>query len=113
MRRTRWHVPPAEIVAALPGPRGARSAPVFDRGDVRVELYAPVGEDEQRPHERDELYIVVTGEGHFLCAGTDVSFAPGDLLFVPAGMEHRFEAFSDDLVVWVIFFGPHGGYGVG
>lgn len=113
MRRTRWHVPPSEILAALPGPDGARSAAVFDRGDVRVELYAPRGKDEQRPHERDELYIVVAGEGHFRCAGTDVPFAPGDLLFVPAGMEHHFEEFGDDLVVWVILFGPHGGYGVG
>jgi mannose-6-phosphate isomerase-like protein (cupin superfamily) len=78
-----------------------------------VELYAPRGVDEQRPHERDELYIVVTGRGRFRSAGTEVAFAPGDLLFVPAGMEHRFEAFGDDLVVWVVFFGPHGGYGVG
>jgi mannose-6-phosphate isomerase-like protein (cupin superfamily) len=86
---------------------------VFDRGDLRVELYAPRGVDEQRPHERDELYIVVAGRGRFRCAGAEVAFAPGDLLFVPAGMEHRFEAFGDDLVVWVVFFGPHGGYGVG
>ena len=26
-----------------------------------------------------------------------------------AGGEHRFEEFSDDLVVWVIFYGPDGG----
>jgi hypothetical protein len=24
-------------------------------------------------------------------------------------VEHRFEEFSDDLVVWVIFYGPEGG----
>ncbi|HKJ94324.1 MAG TPA: cupin domain-containing protein [Gammaproteobacteria bacterium] len=113
MRRSRWHVPPDEILAALPAPDGSRAAPVFDRGDVRVELYAPRGRDEQRPHERDELYVVVAGEGRFRCAGAEVRFAPGDLLFVPAGMEHRFEEFGDDLVLWVVLFGPHGGYGVG
>lgn len=113
MRRARWHVPPGEILAALPATGGSRSAPVFDRGDLRVELYAPRGRDEQRPHERDELYVVVSGSGDFRCAGATVSFAPGDLLFVPAGMEHRFERFGDDLVVWVVFFGPRGGYGVG
>jgi hypothetical protein len=28
---------------------------------------------------------------------------------VPAGMTHRFESFTDDLTVWVIFYGPQGG----
>jgi uncharacterized protein YjlB len=32
-----------------------------------------------------------------------------DVLFVPAGVEHRFEGFSDDFAVWVFFFGPEGG----
>lgn len=113
MRRSRWHVPPAEILASLPGPDGSRAAKVFDRGDVRVELYAPRGRDEQRPHDRDELYVVVSGEGRFRCANSEVPFGPGDLLFVPAGVDHRFEGFGEDLVVWVVFFGPHGGYGVG
>jgi mannose-6-phosphate isomerase-like protein (cupin superfamily) len=36
-------------------------------------------------------------------------FGPGDLLFVRAGVEHRFEEFSDDLAVWVSFYGPDGG----
>ncbi len=36
-------------------------------------------------------------------------FGPGDLLFVPAGVVHRFEEFTDDLVVWVVFYGPPGG----
>lgn len=35
--------------------------------------------------------------------------APGDFLFVPAGVEHRFEEFTDDLAVWVVFYGPDGG----
>jgi mannose-6-phosphate isomerase-like protein (cupin superfamily) len=39
------------------------------------------------------------------------SFEPGDALFVPAGAVHRFEDFSDDLAVWVVFWGPPGGEG--
>lgn len=113
MRRSRWHVPPGEILAALPRPGGARSASVFDRGDVCVELYAPRGSDEQTAHDRDELYVVVAGEGSFRCAGAVVAFAPGDLLFVPAGVEHRFEDFGDDFAAWAVYFGPRGGYGVG
>jgi len=33
----------------------------------------------------------------------------GDVIFAPAGIEHRFENFSDDFVTWVIFYGPVGG----
>jgi hypothetical protein len=28
---------------------------------------------------------------------------------VKAGVEHRFEEFSKDLAVWVVFYGPDGG----
>ena len=38
-----------------------------------------------------------------------IRFGPGDLLFVPAGVVHRFEEFTDDLAVWVVFYGPEGG----
>jgi hypothetical protein len=31
------------------------------------------------------------------------------VLFVPALEEHRFERFTDDLIVWVMFYGPEGG----
>lgn len=34
---------------------------------------------------------------------------PGDLLFVPAGVVHRFEEFTDDFATWVMFYGPEGG----
>jgi mannose-6-phosphate isomerase-like protein (cupin superfamily) len=36
-------------------------------------------------------------------------FTAGDVLFVPAGEEHRFERFSDDLILWAVFWGPEGG----
>ena len=34
-------------------------------------------------------------------------------LFAAAGATHRFENFSDDLTVWVLFYGPEGGESVG
>jgi hypothetical protein len=30
-------------------------------------------------------------------------------MFVAAGTEHHFEDFTDDLAVWVAFYGPPGG----
>lgn len=82
---------------------------LFERGTLSVELYAPRGIDAQTPHARDEVYVVARGSGTFLCAGERRAFASGDLLFVPAGVEHRFEDFGDDFAAWVVFYGPDGG----
>jgi len=99
----------AEALARLPGPKGERFAAVFERGSLTVEIYAPRGSDPQKPHTRDEGYVVVRGTGEFINGPDRESFGPGDFLFVAAGVEHRFVNFSDDLVVWVIFYGPEGG----
>jgi len=93
----------------LPGKAGERFTLVFRHGTLEVELYAPRGGDPQQPHRRDEVYVVVKGSGSFLNGASRHPFGPGDVLFVPAGVTHRFEAFTDDLVVWVIFYGPDGG----
>ena len=99
----------AEALARLPGPQGERFVTVIEHGSLLVEVYAPRGSDPQKPHTRDEVYIVVEGSGDFVTAQGRQQFGPGDLLFAPAGEEHRFENFSDDLTVWVIFYGPEGG----
>ncbi|HWD87385.1 MAG TPA: cupin domain-containing protein [Mucilaginibacter sp.] len=84
-------------------------AKVMEHGSMSVEIYRPQKIDPQTPHGQDELYMVISGRGEFLNDGKRSSFAPGDVLFVPAGVEHRFENFSDDFVTWVIFYGPEGG----
>ena len=53
--------------------------------------------------------MVASGRGTFVHGGQRTEFGPGDLLFVPAGVVHRFEDFGDDLALWVIFYGPEGG----
>ena len=105
MRRTTV----AEAIVLLPGPAGERFAKVLWHGSMEVEIYAPRGTDPQTPHTRDELYVVVNGSGEFVNGPERHSFSPGDVLFVPAGVEHRFEDFTDDLAVWVVFYGPEGG----
>ena len=77
-----------------------------------MKLYAPRGSDPQTPHMRDEIYVVIRGTGDFICPGERRKFGPHDFLFVSAGMEHRFENFSDDLALWVFFYGPEGGEAV-
>jgi mannose-6-phosphate isomerase-like protein (cupin superfamily) len=82
---------------------------MFERGDISVELFAPRSVDTQLPHTRDELYIVSSGSGLFRRESQICEFKAGDMLFVPAHVEHRFESFSVDFRTWVFFFGREGG----
>lgn len=86
-----------------------RFVTLLRRGSLSVELYAPRGHDPQQPHKQDELYVVMSGSGEFVNGDERHPFGPGDVLFVPAGVEHRFENFSADFQTWVIFYGPEGG----
>jgi mannose-6-phosphate isomerase-like protein (cupin superfamily) len=105
----------AELLRQIPGapsaqwPQGERYAQAFAHGTMSVGFYAPLGADPQRPHQRDEIYIVHSGSGELVVAGERQPFAPGDVLFVAAGVEHRFERFSTDFSAWVVFWGPPGG----
>ncbi|HJQ26825.1 MAG TPA: cupin domain-containing protein [Blastocatellia bacterium] len=98
-----------EALAKLPGETGKRFVTLFTHGSLQVEMYAPRGFDPQKPHTRDEVYIVASGQGEYVCAGARQKFEPGDLLFAAAGEAHWFERFSDDFAVWVLFYGPEGG----
>ena len=98
-----------DALLRLPGPKGERFATVFQHGSLLVEIYAPRGVDPQKPHTRDEIYFVITGSGEYICGESRQRFGPTDILFAAAGVEHRFENFSDDLALWVLFYGPEGG----
>jgi len=104
-----WHVTAADALARVPTPEGKRFVEVLSHGSLAVEIYAPRGSDPQTPHSRDEVYVILRGRGEFLRGTERVRFAPGDVLFAPAGAAHRFEGFSDDFATWVFFYGPEGG----
>ena len=95
-----------EALSRLPGAGGERYASVIDYGTLTVEIYAPRGTDPQMPHTRDEVYIVMSGRGWFVDGPDRRRFAPGDVLFVPANVPHRFEEFTDDTAVWAVFCSP-------
>jgi mannose-6-phosphate isomerase-like protein (cupin superfamily) len=103
-----WRITLEQAMAAPIAP-GSRSALLLRHGSLTVRYYAPRGRDEQTPHEQDEVYVVAQGHGTFFNGGRRHPFGPGDVLFVPAGAEHRFEAFSEDFGTWVVFYGPKGG----
>jgi mannose-6-phosphate isomerase-like protein (cupin superfamily) len=105
----RYHVTLEAAKNALKNNPAQPFAELLQHGSLQVEWYAPQHEDMQQPHKQDEVYIIASGHGIFLRDGERISFQKGDVLFVPAGMTHRFEGFSHDFATWVIFYGPEGG----
>lgn len=82
---------------------------LFAHGSLLVEMYKPEVIDHQEPHTRDEIYVVAKGSGYFINGDHREPFEAGEVLFVPAGVVHRFENFTDDFCAWVLFYGPEGG----
>jgi mannose-6-phosphate isomerase-like protein (cupin superfamily) len=99
----------ADAQARIPTPSGEHAVTVMQRGTLDVALSIPRRLNPQTPHEQDELYIIIRGSGVLLHDGRRDSFEAGDLLFVAAGIEHQLEVISDDLALYRIFYGPHGG----
>jgi mannose-6-phosphate isomerase-like protein (cupin superfamily) len=59
--------------------------------------------DRQVPHKEDELYYVVGGKATIRVGDEDRPIAPGSVVFVPAGQEHRFHSITAELQVLVVF----------
>ena len=38
---------------------------LFTHGSLVVEVYQPVTTDHQKPHDRDECYVIIEGHGNF------------------------------------------------
>jgi mannose-6-phosphate isomerase-like protein (cupin superfamily) len=87
------------LVAAGGGYEIAHRSPGLELG-VYV-LVAPEP-DRQQPHEDDEVYIVLEGNGMLEVEGESLAVAEGSAAFVEAGAEHRFSAY-EQLSVLVIF----------
>jgi mannose-6-phosphate isomerase-like protein (cupin superfamily) len=99
----------ANALAELAGAAGREFIGVFRHGTLEVEIYRPQKVDRQKPHTRDEVYVVISGSGTFINGSERHAFEAGEVLFVPAGVEHRFVDFTDDFATWVFFYGPEGG----
>src|ERR1700761_8422780 len=105
--------PPLKIdliaAAAKLAASGQASVSLFQHGEVNLLLFVPQDQDNQAAHKRDEIYVIQAGQGIFKRGGETVRFDAGDVLFVPAGVPHRFASFSAEFKAWVMFFGPEGG----
>jgi quercetin dioxygenase-like cupin family protein len=63
------------------------------------------GVDGQLPHAQDEVYYIVRGRALFRVEEEDRPVQPGTVLYVRAGVEHRFHTITEELVT-LVFFAP-------
>ena len=77
---------------------------VHESPGVEVGVYVLVAPepDRQQPHEWDEIYVVLGGNGVLTVEDEDISLGEGGAVFVRAGAEHRFSAY-EHLAVIVLF----------
>jgi mannose-6-phosphate isomerase-like protein (cupin superfamily) len=59
--------------------------------------------DNQTPHKEDEIYYVVRGQAKMQLAREEREVREADVIFVEAGLEHRFFDIGEELVLLVIF----------
>jgi mannose-6-phosphate isomerase-like protein (cupin superfamily) len=71
--------------------------------EAGVIMLHPGEEDTQEPHSADELYYVIEGGGFIELGKNKRPVKKGSIVFVPAGMHHRFYGNKEDLVVLYMF----------
>lgn len=74
---------------------------------VGLAIWPAGSADRQTPHTEDEVYYVISGRGRIKVADDDRAVKAGSLVFVVAGVEHRFHDIEEDLRVLVFWAPPH------
>ena len=63
------------------------------------------GADPQSPHKQDEMYYVIRGGARMRIGSENQEVRAGSIVFVAAGVEHRFCEIKEELAV-LVFFAP-------
>ena len=71
-----------------------------------VLVLRPGEEDTQEPHETDEVYFIIKGDGFLKIKNKDYPVEPNKMYFVAKNIEHFFYGNKKELVVLYFFGGP-------
>ena len=63
------------------------------------------GEDRQQPHSEDEVYHVIEGRSRMTVGSEQLDVGPGSVVYVAAGVPHRFHDITAELRI-LVFFAP-------
>ncbi len=75
-------------------------------GNLTFDIYKPRDKDKQQQHDKDEIYMVISGKGILVANDKRTNCRQGDILFVPAGVQHHYEDYSKDFCTWAVFSNP-------
>jgi len=73
---------------------------------VGVLVLQPGEEDTQEPHDNDEVYYVISGDGFLKIKDKNYKVLKDKLFFVAKGVEHYFHGNKKELKVLYFFGGP-------
>ncbi|QLH03205.1 cupin domain-containing protein [Nitrosopumilus cobalaminigenes] len=73
---------------------------------VGVLVLKPGEEDTQTPHDSDEVYCVISGNGYLKIKDKDYKLSKDKLFFVAKDVEHYFHGNTKELKVLYFFGGP-------
>jgi mannose-6-phosphate isomerase-like protein (cupin superfamily) len=71
-----------------------------------VLVLQPGEEDTQEPHDSDEVYYVISGDGFLKIKDKDYKVSKDKLFFVAKNVEHYFHGNKKELKVLYFFGGP-------
>ncbi|MFB5607454.1 MAG: cupin domain-containing protein [Candidatus Nitrosomaritimum yanchengensis] len=66
----------------------------------------PGEEDTQTPHDSDEVYFIISGDGYLKIKNKDYKVSKDKLFFVAKDVEHFFHGNTKELKVLYFFGGP-------
>ncbi len=61
--------------------------------------------DPQQPHDENEVYYVLSGQGQIDVGDETQPVQPGSIVFVAAHVPHKFHSITDELKI-LVFFAP-------
>jgi mannose-6-phosphate isomerase-like protein (cupin superfamily) len=71
--------------------------------EAGIIVLRPGEQDTQEPHRADELYYVIEGSGLIELGKGRHRVKKGSIIFVPAGMRHRFYGNMENLIALYMF----------
>lgn len=80
----------------------------LDRSNIAAGVInlKPGQADTQEPHDSDEIYYIVSGNGYLKIGRKDYEVSPGRVFFVKADEPHHFFANTETIVAVYFFGGP-------
>jgi mannose-6-phosphate isomerase-like protein (cupin superfamily) len=101
----------ARVLDELLAEQSATGRPYLEflrSGSMSIGLYVldAGATDGQSPHGEDELYVVLAGRSRFTAGDEVRDVAPGDTIYVAAGVPHRFHDITERLTLIVVFAPP-------